>query len=469
MTYKYLGVKQHFGHGDSLTTKTEVDGVLQSLVGKAVTCGLDSKITARIFNSCVAGKARYYLATGLWTRVQSDVQLDRHVRSRLSEFGFHYRTASVDRLYLPRHLDGRGLASLAVTHDQALLALASYCQTATCDFPRKIWEASYELDQQNRKTLVSRTRAVVECYDSISMAAESGRLSMSNQNGEMQVVEATDRRKLGRLVLRTQTEARVARLREKAIHGVFFRNMETLGIEHCSRWLVDGLLAPFDEAKMTVAQDGTLKTRKYCREVLKEQISPICRRCGREPESVGHILSACDKHKFSLYKNRHDEALRPVHSVLCDLFGVKAPAIRKAPPPVLENDRIKVLWDPVIVTTVDMTERRPDMVVFFKETKKIVIVEQTCPWESRLNLALWEKRNKYAMLLQDLMKQYQEWSVKQCTLVMGVMGSFEKDIYVKELSSLVINDEQMLDRLLANVQRATILGSVRVIKNHLAE
>uniref|UniRef100_A0A7M5UWP5 Uncharacterized protein n=2 Tax=Clytia hemisphaerica TaxID=252671 RepID=A0A7M5UWP5_9CNID len=131
--------------------------------------------------------------------------------------------------------------------------------------------------------------------------------------------------------------------------------------------------------------------------------------------------------------------------------------------------RIKVLWDPVIVTTVDMTERRPDMVVFFKETKKIVIVEQTCPWESRLNLALWEKRNKYAMLLQDLMKQYQEWSVKQCTLVMGVMGSFEKDIYVKELSSLVINDEQMLDRLLANVQRATILGSVRVIKNHLAE
>ena len=65
------------------------------------------------------------------------------------------------------------------------------------------------------------------------------------------------------------------RLQEKAINGVFYRQIETLGLEHCSRWLFDGVFSPGDEAKFLVAQDGTLKTRKYRAEVLKEQVSPL--------------------------------------------------------------------------------------------------------------------------------------------------------------------------------------------------
>ena len=152
--------------------------------------GLDSKTTAKIYNGLVAGKSRYNLATGIWTKDQAQVKLERALRKKLSQSGFHYRSASIERLYIPRSLGGRGLTSISHTYDQAMLALASYCQCATNELPRKILEAAWSLHQQHQvRGLVTRTLEVVESYPSLSMAAESGRLSMSI-DGEVLVVEA---------------------------------------------------------------------------------------------------------------------------------------------------------------------------------------------------------------------------------------------------------------------------------------
>ena len=45
--------------------------------------------------------------------------------------------------------------------------------------------------------------------------------------------------------------------------------------------------------------------------------------------------------------------------------------------------------------------------------------------------------------------------MRQCTLVTGVIGSFERDPYVKGLSEILIDDKDILNRLFAEVQRAT--------------
>ena len=99
---KYLGIKQHFRHGDTKATCDQID--LSQTVSKIILSGLDSKTTVGILNSCVAGKARYYLATGLWTKNQAEIKLERRFRNKLSETGFHYRAAALERLYLPQRL-----------------------------------------------------------------------------------------------------------------------------------------------------------------------------------------------------------------------------------------------------------------------------------------------------------------------------------------------------------------------------
>ena len=91
--------------------------------------------------------------------------------------------------------------------------------------------------------------------------------------------------------------------------------------------------------------------------------------------------------------------------------------MRKRPTSVLENSKVKILWDPVIVTTVNMTGRRPDMMEFLKDTITIVVVEQTCCWDERIKYAFIEKWRKYQPLMADLRIPLPAWKIKQSALV----------------------------------------------------
>ena len=93
------------------------------------------------------------------------------------------------------------------------------------------------------------------------MTPESGCLLMS-VDGDPQVVESKDRRKLGQLVKKRQIESRSATLRGKVIHGTFYKQIENLGTGGVSQWLVEGKLSPADEAKLMVVQDGTIKDQE---------------------------------------------------------------------------------------------------------------------------------------------------------------------------------------------------------------
>ena len=118
-------------------------------------CGIPASV------SRVVDQVNVDLATGLWTKNQAEIKLERRFRNKLSETGFHYRAAALEKTVL------------ATT-------------PATDPLPKRIWEAAWELDQRHGiQTLVSRTRAVVISYHSISMTAESGLLSMHTKDGSV--------------------------------------------------------------------------------------------------------------------------------------------------------------------------------------------------------------------------------------------------------------------------------------------
>ena len=59
------------------------------------------------------------------------------------------------------------------------------------------------------------------------------------------------------------------------------------------------------EALVVVAQVGVIMTCAYQARVLKKVINPMCRKCRKRPETIGHILAHSDYCNWMLYKEQH--------------------------------------------------------------------------------------------------------------------------------------------------------------------
>ena len=60
---------------------------------------------------------------------------------------------------------------------------------------------------------------------------------------------------------------------------------------------------------MIAAQDGVILTNRYKHTVLGMDVSPTYRVSREEAEIIGHIMSSCKPHMWSLYKERHDKVI----------------------------------------------------------------------------------------------------------------------------------------------------------------
>ena len=163
---------------------------------------------------------------------------------------------------------------------------------------------------------------------------------------------------------------------------------------------------------------------------------------------VFHILAACEAHKFSLYKNRHDLIVVEIAKMIMKRFNVKG---------FLRMDNSRVSVDPVIITgngiriTVDLAmlmdeviaARRPDIVVSNEQEKWI---EVACAIDSLLEEGEKEKHSKYLPLAADMAK-VNSAKVVIYPIVVGCLGCFSnarnelkqcKSICSKDVDQLMI-------------------------------
>ncbi|RXN28661.1 reverse transcriptase [Labeo rohita] len=191
---------------------------------------------------------------------------------------------------------------------------------------------------------------------------------------------------------------------------------------------------------------------------------PLCKLCG-ERGTMAHILSGC---KTALaqgrYRWRHDKVLmilantleqerrkkhqphgRAIPSIKFVRAGQKPPTtvttrtnlLQKAQSWEMKVDlRERLQFPPVVQTTL-----RPDAVLWSEETKKIILIELTVPWEEGCEQAFERKSTKHQDLLQDCRgKGWQAWlfpvevgcrgfpaqSVWRMLTAIGVMGRERK-------------------------------------------
>jgi len=108
-------------------------------------------------------------------------------------------------------------------------------------------------------------------------------------------------------------------------------------IEASNKWLTNADL--FAE---TAIQDQVVLTRSYKKYILKHpDTEDLCRRRGKESQTIQHITTACEQLVPTEYVKRHDELAKIIHQKLAEaaeLIDDKSPHYKYTPAIVLENE-----------------------------------------------------------------------------------------------------------------------------------
>ena len=192
----------------------------------------------------------------------------------------------------------------------------------------------------------------------------------------------------------------------KPLHGQFFRGTENRD-ERSWEWLKRGKLKKETEGLLFAAQDQALRTNSVKSRIDKQDVSPPCRMCGEREEMVGHIVAECKMLAQKYYKNwRHDKVVQVVHWRLYKSYGLESGDVwyKHEPKPVIENELTKILWDFSIQTDHPIEANRPDIVVLEKTSRKCLLIDIPCPFDTRVANKEKEKIEKYQDLRRELQR-----------------------------------------------------------------
>ena len=119
--------------------------------------------------------------------------------------------------------------------------------------------------------------------------------------------------------------------------------------------------------------------RRYNQDGLVQgnHIPPVCARCGKENETVGHILTRYERNQFSLIKKRH-EVVRGITRAL--FRNTQTRVTKKLRQGIVFRlaDSTTLILDQSILTIENVREKKPYL-VFVKE-RQIQILEMTVVW-----------------------------------------------------------------------------------------
>ena len=124
---------------------------------------------------------------------------------------------------------------------------------------------------------------------------------------------------------------------------------------------------------------------------------------------------------------------------------------------VLELDVCKILWDFSIQTDKKVNHNKPDITVIDKVNKTCLIIDPSCPFDSRIVVKEEEKLSNYDELKYELARI---WSMKMVTIVPIVIGAL--GTVTERIDSWI--DQIGIDCPVALLQKGCLLGSARIIR-----
>ena len=185
--------------------------------------------------------------------------------------------------------------------------------------------------------------------------------------------------------------------------------------------------------------------------------------CGKDVESLPHVLSGCGALAQSKYKTRHDAALKVLFfDLLCDMGLIEsAPSwcSPETPKPEYKNDRASAFWDvPVYAEKTEVRANRSDARVVDKQKKKVLLLEMSCPWMANNKQKEEEKTSKYAALRWEMRQQYPHYKIAQHNIIIDVLGGVSR----KTLDSIKELVGVKADKILLDMQKAVMSSTLNI-------
>ena len=344
-TYKYLGILEA-GTIKQVEMKDKVRKEYLRRTRKLLETKLSSRNLIKGINTWAV---RYSGSFLMWTRDELK-QMDQRTRKLMMMRKALHPRDDVDRLYVSRKEEGRGLASIEDNGDASIQRLEDYIE-------------------KHERGLITAIR-----------------------NDTDNTID--DR----------MTTTRKQKWEKTQLCGHFKRLINNISHQKTWTWLRKGNLKRETESLLIAAQDNAIRTNHIKAKIDKTQQNCKCRLCGDRDETINHIISECSKLAQKEYKARHDWVGKVIHWEMCKKF--KFDHTNKSymhnPALVLENDTHKLLWDFNIQTDNLILARRSDLIIINKKKRICKIVDFAVPADHRINLKECAKKYKYLDLAREL-------------------------------------------------------------------
>lgn len=328
--------------------------------------------------------------------------------------------------------------------------------------------------------MISDARSILKTYD-IKVVIDVAHSTVTLDDARF-----VDAKTLARhvvLLMRTaNNNRRYEKWHDLALAGRVLRSTGSIDLVASFAWLKEGKLSSTAVRNVLAAQEGCLLTKTHP-SYTKHSTDTSCRACRSTAETIEHVISSCPKWLPNLYVDRHDSAARNIYYKICQKYGLSAPHYTQKVLPVQENDSVKLYWNQPVQTKTIIRHNKPDIIVFDKISKSATIVEFAISWFTGMERQIDIKTNRYCVngnwdqdlkvpyprgdnLLREL--QTQGWKTTFLPIVIGATGEVLLNLLGEIKDKLGFSSEASIN-CIERMQRSSVLGTSRIIKNHLAE
>ncbi|EQB59819.1 hypothetical protein NAPIS_ORF02647 [Vairimorpha apis BRL 01] len=366
--YKYLGITEDASSTIKKETFEKVKTEILARVERLCSTKLNGKNMIRAINEHAISVINYHI--GLLKLEPEDFKsLDFDIRQVLIKHQIHLQPACKERLYLPRTEMGRGLTSVELRSESMLL-----------NMHQSLYGSS---NRSLRRAAILKVEEEISSHLSLIVGYLKVRYCLEGTISSKMLVEAQLNKLYNEIKTRTN-------------HGKLYkaRDHEQVSIEGSSTWLVKGNNQARSEAVYCFLQDRNI----FCGQEGQ------CPHCGSHRKTVDHLATKCDRMLGHDYMRRHNEVVRCLHLLLCKKYGFKKTRkIRThSVQEIMENDLAEIRVDTRIGTDIKVSHNKPDILVFDKKRKEILIVEVGITNLDRLSIVENEKLRKYDLLANEL-------------------------------------------------------------------